>query len=332
MTSLADTPVNGTVEGTQPRPAVLSSAPSAAALLTALRRRWLLASSAGLFCAAAAAISAWLLVPTRYSARALLDVAANPPKVIFNTNENRTEPFHTYQKKQIALVKSRLVLATALRQPKVGELDVVRRQLEPVEWLENQLQADYSVAPEILRVALNGDKPEELVILVDAITDAFLQEVVNKEHKRRLERLDQLKELYNSYDDNLRRKRQTLRDLAQSAGSADSKTLALKHRFAIEQLAMAEKELMDLQSQSRKLQVEAADEASKQKVAEPAVSEAAIDERMKADTVMQGHLSQMSELEQQIDLLKRRAVDPQKVPAYTQSLAALASTKAALAA
>src|SRR5439155_22089181 len=230
------------------------------ALCQALRRRWLLATTVGALAMATAAVVAWLLTPTRYTARSLLDVAANPPKVLFATGENRGDPFHTFQKKQVALIKSRPVLTAALRLPKAADLRIVRQQIEPVEWLEQKIQADYTIAPDILKVSLTGEWPEEVLVLVDAVTEAYLQEIVNKEPQRRLERLDQLKELYNTHEDTLRRKRQALRDLSAAAGSSDAKTLALKHRFAIEQLALAEKELMDLQSQLRKLQVEAADQ------------------------------------------------------------------------
>src|SRR5438105_5005997 len=163
MTSPVDdsAPAN---EATQPVPAVLSSLPTAAMLLKALRRHWLLAAVLGTLCAGTAAVAAWVVVPTRYTARALLDVACTPPKVVFSTNENRVDPFHTYQRKQLALVKSRLVLTAALRRPKVAELSIVRQQVDPVDWLEDQVQADYSVAPEILRVSITGKQPEELAI------------------------------------------------------------------------------------------------------------------------------------------------------------------------
>jgi capsular exopolysaccharide synthesis family protein len=180
---------------------------------------------------------------------------------------------------------------------------------------------------------MTGDNPQHLVILVDAVVNAFLQEVVNKEHKRRLERLDQLKELYNIYEDTLRRKRQTLRDFAQSAGSADAKTLALKHRFAIEQLAMAEKELMELQSQLRKLQVEATDQQGKEKtVGDLTVPEAIIAEHINADPVIRQHLDQMAGLDLKLDQFKQRALEPNKEPAYRKTLAELEATRTALAA
>src|SRR5437868_13185805 len=88
-------------------PEVLSAAPDLSGLLKALRRRWILAVSVGTICALAAGTAARLLVPTKYTARALLDVASNPPKIIFSTNENRVDPFQTFQRKQAALIKSR---------------------------------------------------------------------------------------------------------------------------------------------------------------------------------------------------------------------------------
>lgn len=315
-------------EEPQGPPSVLSSAPDLASLAKALKRRWLLAIMLGTVSAVIAGTAARLFVPTKYVARALMDVAANPPKIIFSTSENRTDPFHTFQRKQAALVKSRPLLAAALRNPKAAALPVVRQQLEPVEWLEGHLQADYSVAPEILRISLAGDKPQELITLVDAVAEAYLQEVVNKEHKRRLERLDQLKELYNTYDDGLRRKRQALRDLAESAGSGDAKTLALKHRFAIEQLALAEKELMDLQSQLRKLQVEVTDQQVREKaLAAAAVPEGVLEEHVKKDKAVEQQTKRVSDLEDSVASLKRVTARGDSDPALKKLRADLDAAK-----
>src|SRR5439155_326270 len=190
-----DTPVE-TPSSTPVAPAL-----TVLALCQALRRRWLLATTVGALAMATAAVVAWLLTPTRYTARSLLDVAANPPKVLFATGENRGDPFHTFQKKQVALIKSRPVLTAALRLPKAADLRIVRQQIEPVEWLEQKIQADYTMAPDILKVSMTGERPEEVLALVDAVTEAYLQEIVNKEHKRRLERLDQVKELDNTHGD-----------------------------------------------------------------------------------------------------------------------------------
>jgi capsular exopolysaccharide synthesis family protein len=203
------------------------------------------------------------------TAQALLYVASTPPKIMFNTVDNssdgRADYMMNYQKTQATLVKSQLVLNAALketvpgREPtKVSDLSVVREhQPDPVEWLVADLQVDYNVgSPELMRIALKGDKPEELAELVNAVTRAYLAEIVNKERKKRLDHLDQLKGYYSKYDENLRIKRRTLKQLADDAGSGDAQTLTLSHQFALEQLSMAKKDLMQCRSELRKLQLE----------------------------------------------------------------------------
>jgi capsular exopolysaccharide synthesis family protein len=168
---------------------------------------------------------------------------------------------------------------------------------------------------------------------VDAVTEAYLQEIVNKEHKRRLQRLDQLKELYNTYDENLRKKRQALRDLAAKVGSGDAKTLALKHQFAIEQLHMAEKELMDIQSQLRKLQVEAADQQAQEKgSAELPVPDSAVEEQIEKDRIVQQYLKQVADLENRIKDLRVVSVRGGNEPIFRRYRADIESAKAAVAA
>ena len=76
------------VEG-KPAPSLPAAAPTALALFRGLRRRWILATGLGVLCAACAAAAGWFLTPMRYTACALLDVAASPPRVVFTTSENR---------------------------------------------------------------------------------------------------------------------------------------------------------------------------------------------------------------------------------------------------
>jgi capsular exopolysaccharide synthesis family protein len=239
-------------------PPALRSAPNAAALLKALRRRWLLALTVGLVCAGAVAAVAWyVLPPPKHTARALLKVAAAPPTIIFATAEARTD-FATYQRTQKALIKSRFVLNTALRQPPVAALPLVRSQPDPVQWLERELQVDFSLSPELLRISLEGDRPEELTVVVNAVAKAYMDEVVNKEFNTRQERLEQLKRLYGKFDERIRTKRQTLKGLAEVLGSGNAANLAARQKIALEELAQAQKELANLRSEARKYQVEIA--------------------------------------------------------------------------
>ena len=103
---------------------------------------------------------------------------------------------------------------------------------------------------------MNGTKPAELKLLVNAVADAYQQEVVDKERAVRLKRHDDLKEIYNTYQSRLEAKRKQLRAAAELIGSNDKSTLALKHQYVLERLAMTERELMQLQTELRRASAE----------------------------------------------------------------------------
>src|SRR5262249_37394981 len=115
-------------------------------------------------------------------------------------------------------------------------------------------------------ISMTGSQPEDLAALVDAAREAYLKEVVDKEKHERSLQLEQLKKLYAEYDDLLRDKRRTLHELAHTTGSRDPQTLAHKHKFALERLSQAQKELMQLQSDLRKAKVEAAEQEVREKM------------------------------------------------------------------
>ena len=63
-----------------------------------------------------------------------------------------------------------------------------------------------------------------------------MDEVVNVDLKRRTSGHDQLKKIRESYTDLLKKKRDTMRKLAETVGSDDRQTLALRQQYAMEHL------------------------------------------------------------------------------------------------
>src|SRR5205085_2347972 len=119
---------------------------------------------------------------------------------------------------QVALVRSRLVLNAALNAKGVSALPVVQAETEQIDWLAKKLVVEFE-GPEILKISLALDDPEQARLLVDAVTEAFFKEVVNKNLTIRAERLRRLEEMLNTAEDNARRKRVEIRALAQNLGS-----------------------------------------------------------------------------------------------------------------
>lgn len=284
-------------------------APNAEELLRALKRRWLVALLGSLIAGGAAAAGVWAFLPiSNLTARALLHVEASPPAVVFAKGESRAD-FQSYQRTQVALVKSRLVLNAALRNPDVANIAVIRDSVDPVAWLQKELQVDFSVAPEILRIALSGSHAEELEVIVDRVAKAYLDEIVNKEDNKKRERLDKLKEIYDRYEDSLRRKRRTVRELSESVGTGDPHTLALKQRFAQEQLAWTEKELLQLESDLRKLKIEdSTNQEKKKSINDESIPDSYLKEQIQKDTLIVKYQTRKLELEQAILSTQKVAV------------------------
>jgi capsular exopolysaccharide synthesis family protein len=232
-------------------PAALSSTPNALSLAKALRRRWLMAMSLGSVLAAIAGAAAiYLVPPPKHTARTAIKVPPGSP-FLFKTAE-AVPNILDHQRNQVAAVKSRLVLNSALKQPKVSELETIRAQPEPLEWLEKELQADFTVAPEVLKISISGDNPTDLVAIVDAVREAYRKEVLEKERSARQARLSWITERREKFETQLRTRREEQRSLEQKAGAKDPGSRGMIQAFMQQQLNWAERELLETQSDLRR--------------------------------------------------------------------------------
>ena len=223
--------------------------------------------------------------------------------------------FGTYRQTQLALIKSRLVLGATLRDPQVAALGTVREKQDPLRWLETQVKVDYSGGPEILRISMKGNDPEELTTLVNSLVNAYLDEIVNKEDEKRRTRLRQLQTLHKEYEDRLTVNRQSLLRLARAAGSNDAHVLAIKQELALKRLHKAQEELLQDQSQITRQEVELAALIAKEKSTEPiAVAESQIEEALNRDPTITFRLEEIRQLElilaEILNVTVRKAADP----------------------
>ena len=160
-------------------------------LLAALRRRWFIATTLGIIVGAIAAGSVYQFFPEApYTAFAELHVKSTPEKIIFTTVEQVAD-FATYKQTQMRLVVSPFVLAAALRSPEIGSLPMIKAEPYPVQFLEKQVKVS-NPATEFIRISMTGENPVELHKLVNAVSRAYMEEVVNSDLLKRNERKSQL--------------------------------------------------------------------------------------------------------------------------------------------
>jgi len=93
-----------------------------------------------------------------------------------------------YRKRQLQLIKSQFVLESALRKPGIADLEALRAEKDPVSWLQARIEAIMGEDAEVVLIRMRGADRRESQQIVDAVTQAYLSEVVNKEKADQLAR------------------------------------------------------------------------------------------------------------------------------------------------
>jgi hypothetical protein len=198
---------------------------------------------------------------------------------------------------QAALAKSRLVINAAVRNPKVAGLALLRDVPEPVEWLEQNLEVSFPDSAHVMQISLHSSKhKEDLVPLVEVITDAYLEEIVYKETIRRQEQVAFLHEVAHRYEDKVKGIRKSLRSLQEQVGPGDKNVLALKseqirieYKETLQELLRRRAELRTL-----RLQLKAYDSGP---AAEPMVTAAQVNATIDKDPLMMEYNKRALQLE-----------------------------------
>jgi uncharacterized protein involved in exopolysaccharide biosynthesis len=184
----------------------------------ALRRRWPIATGIGLLLALAAAPAAWFLLPQGYEAVAWLRVRATTGSLTGQVDSS----YDQYRKTQLQLIKSPFVLNAALRRPGIAGLPTIAEEKDPVAWLASRIQVGAPAESEVVQIRLRGGNANEVTQIVNAVTQAYLTDVVNKEKTERLARRDMLERKYKENMAEVRNRLETFNNLARSLGTRDS--------------------------------------------------------------------------------------------------------------
>lgn len=228
----------------------------ALSLLKALSRRWKPAALIGSVLAAVVATVIWTqLPPPKPSASAKLYIPATPQTVL---GQHPDPPLE--RGTQIALIRSRLVLNAALRNPEVNALPAIQQQVakgaDELDWLAKNLQVDFPEGPEIIRIALSYEDGEQAKILVNAVKDAYLSEIHGNSKRLRNEKLTSLNKHAERADTTLK----TLRDQAQALSNdnvaLDDKQFKLQQELASNQAAMVKTQILTVRSDQLRLKAE----------------------------------------------------------------------------
>src|SRR5262249_38677341 len=132
--------------------------------------------------------------------------------------------------------------------PKVAKLNLIASRVEPLEWLEKEIQVDFALAPELMRIVLKGHDTEELKVLITAIQEAYFREVLDKERIGRRERLNLLVTLREQYEQKLRASKEAQKELLEKLPSSNADLRGRYLSFLQQQLAATQTDLIRVNS------------------------------------------------------------------------------------
>ena len=154
-------------------------------------------------------------------------------------------------KTQLALIKSDFVIRKALRDPSINQLSIVKEQDDPVAWLADALEVEFLDNSEILRIRLTCTEyeVEQARQVVDAVADAYSDQVLFADRKTQLMKRDILQKALAKLNEEIRRKMEDYEDLAKELGIGNHGGSRLQQELELRRLEKIEDMIWQLRKE-----------------------------------------------------------------------------------
>jgi capsular exopolysaccharide synthesis family protein len=231
------------------------------AMLHALRRHWLVILSTGLACAAVTGILLYSFLKPQYQAMALLEFAPSNPTILGKQTADQAQvianEFEIFRDTQQSLIKSRFVIMAALRDPKLKNRACILREdakHNTVEWLTDEVRVDPALKNAgLMQVSTTQPDPEDAAAIVNAVVDAYWNEVVNADRQQRRDRLSELQQISAEKENEVRTKREQLKRELENIGAGDEQTMAVRTQLASSMYAEFQRQFQGMRAEHRML-------------------------------------------------------------------------------
>ena len=216
--------------------------------------RFILALGLGILVGLACATAAWLFMPNVYEASALLEVAERQPSIL---GEDARGSFSTYKRAQAVLIKDPFILRAALLDPEIAKLSLIQdHKSDPERWLAEHLIVEYPGDATFLRISLRGNKPDELAKIVNAVTNKYLNEGLNRERTVKAREHDVLEQSLQDNQNRVREIRRSIHETSKKLGVTGSEATDLKKKVKLHELETLLTQRAEVQNEIRRLKLE----------------------------------------------------------------------------
>jgi len=239
-------------ESAQPSPAPVVNA---AAPVCKPRCVWMCGVVTGVLCIALGLAVGWLgrsywspSVAEETGEDAETPAAPHSATAVLQLSAAGPADFDACQRTSRQLLLSRAVLAAALANPRVADLEIVRRQDDPVAWLRGAIEVTFSNGAGLMEIRLWGERPEPLVELLSAVVETHVKHSISLEEDRRNRRLEHIDAMVQSTQDKLQAKQAALDELAEKLGTDGGDPDGLARQLVLLEFAECRKELLGIEA------------------------------------------------------------------------------------
>lgn len=131
----------------------------------------------------------WWVQPRKYLVESIFHLDATPHVLLSKSKTGFDQrEYDLLRRTHSDLIRSEMVVTSALRDPKIAGLSILQSQEDQVAWVREHLQVLTFGDSELLTIQMrcSEDSTSEFQLLVDAMSDAYLKNVVFDDEQRRL--------------------------------------------------------------------------------------------------------------------------------------------------
>jgi capsular exopolysaccharide synthesis family protein len=272
------------------------------------RRRWLSSIVVGILLGTTAGVLTWLFLPRGYEAVAWLRIGEKGG--ILGGGGGMAGEYESYRKTTMQLIKSPFVLTSALRRPGIADLGILKQVEDPITWLQSSLQVVAPLESQVLQIRLRGESAQDVTRLVNAVTSAYLDDVVNKDRADRLGLREILERKHKENQAELRQRRETFQTLARQLGTRDSSEVATQRSLLLDHLGLLRSQAAQAEREITAIDTELVIIEAKQKnefTVEDTLPEEIVESALARDPEIVSLMQQRNELDQQIAMQEQRS-------------------------
>ncbi len=315
------TPPVGPAEPVPPKPPGLAGTPDPSRLLQALKRRWLLALSLGLTLACLAAAGGFVALAPKNTAYSAIRLAWAKGGIIGDTAPDDRYRYTQWKQSQIGQMKSRFVLKAALNRDEVKRLNLEKKYGDVLTWLDSELKIESALDSEIVRISIMTGDPDEATVIVNAVAQAYMKEVVERDSAAKAAGVAELEKMFTQASNKLSETQKTLTKQAEELGTLDSPQILAKYQEFVRQqgttIAQHNQVSFELLRAQGRLAAHKEMEKNLDKVV---ITDKQLDEAVEADPTLKAQIAQLQRYRDDIESLKKLLKNFNQEPRFHSTL------------